>query len=110
VKAKRRWPAKLARPITWKDGTTQATLADVRSFILNEPEYIQERNSWQRAAALLREAAEHGGSIEPQRHSSSSRRSSKRGTCGDDRPRVRSRSTTRRLKRAINGQAEKAAR
>ena len=26
-------------------------LADVRTFILNEPEYVQERNSWQRAAA-----------------------------------------------------------
>jgi hypothetical protein len=26
-------------------------LADVRTFILNEPVHIQERNSWQRAAA-----------------------------------------------------------
>ncbi len=64
MKAKRRWPAKLARPITLRDGTTLATLADVRAFILNEPEHIQERNSWQRAAALLMEAAENGGSIE----------------------------------------------
>jgi len=36
----------------------------VRTFILNEPEHIQERNSWQRAAGLLMEAAENGGSIE----------------------------------------------
>jgi hypothetical protein len=64
VKAKRRWSAKLPHTITLKGGTTLATLADVRSFILNEPEHIQERNSWQRAAALLMEAAENGGSIE----------------------------------------------
>jgi hypothetical protein len=73
-----------ARPIALKDGTTLATLADVRSFILNEPEHVQERNSWQRAAALLMEAAEDGGASRPQRRSSSSRCSSKRGTCGDD--------------------------
>ena len=40
----------------------------VRSFAwrrsLVTPEHIQERNSWQRAAALLMEAAENGGSIE----------------------------------------------
>jgi hypothetical protein len=57
MKAKRRWSAKITR-------TTLATLADVRTFILNEPEHIQERNPWQRAAALLMEAAENGGSIE----------------------------------------------
>jgi len=36
----------------------------VHTFILNERAHIQERNSWQRAAALLMEAAENGGSIE----------------------------------------------
>jgi hypothetical protein len=64
MKAKRRWSAKLACPITLKDGTTLATLADVRTFVLNEPEHVQERNAWQRVAALLMEAAENGGSIE----------------------------------------------
>jgi hypothetical protein len=47
-----------------KDGTKLATLVDVRSFILREPAHIQERNSWQRAAELMIQAAEHGGNIE----------------------------------------------
>ena len=44
------WFAKLSRPIVLRDGTTLATLADVRAFILKKPAHIQERNSWQRAA------------------------------------------------------------
>jgi hypothetical protein len=44
------WSAKLARTIVLKDGTTLATLADVRAFILKEPEHIQERGSWQRGS------------------------------------------------------------
>ena len=64
MKAKRRWSAKLARTITLKGDTTLATLADARAFIPNEPAHIQERNSWQHAAALRLEAAEDGGSIE----------------------------------------------
>jgi hypothetical protein len=47
-----------------KDGTKLVTLADARAFILNEPKHIQGRNSWQRAAELMIQAAEHGGSIE----------------------------------------------
>ena len=47
-----------------KDGTTLATLADVRAFILKEPEHIQERGSWQRATELIILAAERDGSIE----------------------------------------------
>jgi len=47
-----------------KDGTTLATLADVRAFILKEPEHIQERGSWQHAVELMIVAAERGGSIE----------------------------------------------
>jgi hypothetical protein len=39
----RGWSAKLTRSIVLKDGTTLATLADARSFILREPAYIQER-------------------------------------------------------------------
>ncbi|HKF08232.1 MAG TPA: hypothetical protein VKB89_05860 [Xanthobacteraceae bacterium] len=31
------WSAKLTRTIVLKDGTTLATLADVRAFILKEP-------------------------------------------------------------------------
>jgi hypothetical protein len=33
-----------------RSSTALATFANVRTFILNEPEHIQERNSWQRAA------------------------------------------------------------
>jgi hypothetical protein len=58
------WSAKLTRTIVLKDGTTLATLADVRTFILNEPDHIQERGSWQHAAELMILAAERGGSIE----------------------------------------------
>jgi hypothetical protein len=58
------WLTKLARTIVLKDGTTLATLADVRTFILNEPDHIQERGSWQNAAELMILAAERGGSIE----------------------------------------------
>jgi hypothetical protein len=53
----RGWAAKLSRPIVLKDGTPVATLADARSFILRQPNHIQERRAWQRAA-------EHGGDIE----------------------------------------------
>jgi hypothetical protein len=56
----RGWSAKLSRSITLKDGTTLATLADARSFILREPAYMQERRAWQRAAELMMAAAESG--------------------------------------------------
>jgi len=54
------WQTKLSRTIVLKDGTALTTLADVRAFILKEPEHIQERNSWQRAAELMIQAAEDG--------------------------------------------------
>ena len=41
-----------------------ATLADARAFVLTLQPSDQDRNAWQRAAALLIEAAEHGGDIE----------------------------------------------
>jgi hypothetical protein len=50
--------------ITLKNGTNLVTLADVRAFILKEPDHIQERASWQRAVELLIEAAETGRGIE----------------------------------------------
>ena len=43
------WSAKLTRTIVLKDGTRLATLADVRALILNKPNHIQERGSWQHA-------------------------------------------------------------
>ena len=64
AKARGGWSAKLARPIGVKDGTKLNSLANVRDFILEQPDYIQERQSWQRAAELLIEAAEDGSQIE----------------------------------------------
>jgi hypothetical protein len=58
------WRAKLTRVIVLRDDTRLATLADVRAFILNEPEHIQDRGSWQQAAEMMILAAERGGSIE----------------------------------------------
>ena len=62
--ASKGWLAKLSHPIALKDGTRLATLADARAFILNEPEHIQERFSWQRAAEALIRAADSGDEIE----------------------------------------------
>jgi hypothetical protein len=58
------WSANLTRSIVLKDGTRLATLGDVRTFILKQPEHIQERGSWQHAAELTILAAERGGNIE----------------------------------------------
>ena len=60
----RGWSAKLSRPIELNNGTRFLTLADVRDFILDEPEHIQERIFWQHAAQLLIDAADGGGDIE----------------------------------------------
>ena len=58
------WPAELTRSVVLKDDTTLHTLADARAFILNEPQQIQERPTWQQTAQLLIEAAEDGRRIE----------------------------------------------
>ena len=60
----RGWSAKLSRPIELRNGTTFRTLADVRDFILEQPEHIQARSFWQHAAKQLINAAEEGGDIE----------------------------------------------
>ena len=44
------WSAKLSRAIELRNGTKFLTLADVRDFILDQPEHIQERSFWQHAA------------------------------------------------------------
>jgi hypothetical protein len=59
-----RWPAKLTRPIIMRDGTELETLAEAGSFILALPEVFQHRNSWMKATELLKQAADHDGSIE----------------------------------------------
>jgi len=40
------------------------TLRDARDFMLDQPNGIQERQSWQRVAELLLEAAENGADVE----------------------------------------------
>jgi hypothetical protein len=59
-----RWSADLARPIAVKGGPTLRTLREARDFMLDQPEHIQQRRSWQRAAELLLEAAENGADVE----------------------------------------------
>jgi ABC-type taurine transport system ATPase subunit len=59
-----KWSAKLSRPVALRDGTTLKTLADVRAFILDQPEHAQDRRAWQRATKLLMAAAETGAGIE----------------------------------------------
>jgi hypothetical protein len=58
------WSAKLTRIIVLRDGTKLETLADAAQFILKEPDYIQQRASWQGATEQLIEAAETGRGIE----------------------------------------------
>ena len=57
------WSAPLSRQIVTRDGTVLRTLADARDFVLRLPPAYQEHNAWQRAAALLIDAAENGGDI-----------------------------------------------
>ena len=59
-----RWSAPLSRPIALRDGTVLRTLRDARAFVLALPPGDQERQAWQKAAALLIEAAENGGDVE----------------------------------------------
>jgi hypothetical protein len=58
------WSAKLSRLIELQNATKFRTLADVRDFILEQPEHVHERSFWQLAAKLLINAAEEGGDIE----------------------------------------------
>jgi hypothetical protein len=64
VPRKPRWSAPLARLITVKDGPTLRTLRGARDFMLAQPDRIQERRSWQRAAELLIAAAENGAAVD----------------------------------------------
>jgi hypothetical protein len=53
-----RWSARLSRPIAVRGGPTLRTLGDARDFMLHQPDPIQLRQSWQRAAGLLLAAAD----------------------------------------------------
>ena len=54
------WDRKLAWPVTVRGGGPIATLSDARLFILDLPDTIQGRLTWQYAADLLLKAAESG--------------------------------------------------
>jgi len=57
--SRKRWSYRLSRPIPVKDGPTLRTLADVRTFMLdNLPEDDQARRSWQKACEILLAAAD----------------------------------------------------
>ena len=58
------WSAPRSKPLTLRDGRTLRTLADPRDFVLALPAGDQERAAWQRAAALLIDAAENGGDVD----------------------------------------------
>jgi hypothetical protein len=45
-------------------GLTLRTLADAGAFILDLPEHIKQRSSWQRATDLLLKAARGAGNVE----------------------------------------------
>ena len=57
------WSRRLSWPLTLRDGRTLRSLADARAFVLALPPAYQEYNAWQRAAALLIDAAENGGDV-----------------------------------------------
>ncbi len=59
---RKRWSARLTRPISVKNGPVLRTLHDVRIFILDQPERTQEH--WQKACDLMLAAAEHRGVVE----------------------------------------------
>jgi hypothetical protein len=47
------WTRKLSRPVKVKHGPVLHTLADARAFMVELPEAIQMRKSWQHAAAQI---------------------------------------------------------
>jgi hypothetical protein len=57
------WSIDLARPVVVKGGPTLRTLREARDFVLAQPDEIQLRRSWQRAAELLL-AAVDGADVE----------------------------------------------
>lgn len=57
-----KWSARLeVHPVKVPNGKTVSTLDQARRYILTLPAREQKRYDWQRAAAELIKAAEHGG-------------------------------------------------
>ncbi len=61
------WRRPLDNPVELFDGTTLATLAEAGAYILDLPERIKQRDSWQRATDLLLKAASGEASVEDAR-------------------------------------------
>jgi hypothetical protein len=58
------WSRRLHMPVEVPDGTTLKTLGEAGAYILDLPERIKQRDSWQRAADLLLKAASGAASVE----------------------------------------------
>jgi hypothetical protein len=100
--------AKLSRPIVLKDGTTVATLADARSFILRQPNHIQERRAWQRAAELMIKPPSMAATSKRRPLRLNSRCSLKRATCDHNQARSsKRRAASRRSRNYQSAQLDK---
>jgi hypothetical protein len=58
------WLRPLNKPVELPGGTTLKTLAEAGAYILDLPEKIKRRESWQRATDLLLKAARGEASVE----------------------------------------------
>jgi hypothetical protein len=61
------WCRPLDKPVELPDGITLATLAEAGAYILDLPEKIKQRDSWQHATDLLLRAASGEASVEDAR-------------------------------------------
>jgi hypothetical protein len=59
-----RWCRPLHKPVELPGGMTIKTLAEAGAYILDLPEHIKQRDSWQRATDLLLKAASGAASVE----------------------------------------------
>ena len=59
-----RWSQPLDKPVKLPGGMSLITLAEAGAYILDLPEEIKRRNSWQRATDLLLKAASGAASVE----------------------------------------------
>jgi len=58
------WYRPLHKPVELPGGTTIKTLAEAGAYILDLPEHIKHRDSWQRATDILLKAASGAASVE----------------------------------------------
>src|SRR5579862_5167045 len=51
------WFSLLSKPVNLPDGLALKTLSDAGAYILDLPDHLKQRDSWQRAADLILHAA-----------------------------------------------------